>query len=37
MTISLNPTIENDDLKNRIKNAINHLLFLYGNEGKEKF
>ena len=37
MTISLNPTIENDDLKNRIKNALNHLLFLYGNDGKEKF
>lgn len=37
MSISLNPTIENDDLKNRIKNALNHLMYLYGNKGKEKF
>ena len=37
MDFWLNSTIENDDLINRITLAFNHLMMLYGNDGKEKF
>lgn len=37
MTISLNTTIEGDDLMNRIKNALSHLMYLYDNNNFEKF
>ena len=37
MTISLNPSIESNDLKNRILNALNHLMFIYENKNREKF
>lgn len=37
MSITLNASIENEDIMNRLKIAFNYLMSLYGNDGKEKF